>query len=370
MIKPIGLYIHIPFCARKCSYCDFASFAGREADMERYVDALLAEMEGRSNPLYQVSTLFIGGGTPSILPPHLMERLLKATRQHFTFSQDAECTCECNPGTLTPAFLDILMEYGINRLSLGAQASQKELLNTLGRIHTWQHVVDAVEMARAAGFSNINLDLMLGLPGQSVTHVRQTLEQALALSPTHLSCYGLIVEEGTRMQKMVEEGHWQLPDEGTERQMYELCREMLQQHGMVQYEISNFALPGYACRHNTDCWKRKEYLGLGSAACSFLDEKRITNPAALDDYLSGISPEILSISPEEARFESIMLGLRMMEGVSDKDFRARHGLSIQETFGEKMKKPLKAGLISWDGDHLRLTRRGMDLQNMVLVEFL
>jgi len=258
----------------------------------------------------------------------------------------------------------------MNRLSLGAQASQTELLTILGRIHTWQQVEDAVKMAQDNGFSNLNLDLMLGLPGQSVTQVRQTLEQALALSPTHLSCYGLIVEEGTRMQQMLEKGHWQLPDEGTERQMYELCREMLQQHGMMQYEISNFALPGYTCRHNVDCWKRKEYLGLGSAACSFLNEKRITNPASIDDYLSGLSPEILSISPEEARFESIMLGLRMMEGVSNIVFQETHGMSIQEAFGDKMKKPLEMGLLCWDGDHLRLTRRGMDLQNMVLVEFL
>ena len=370
MSKEIGLYIHIPFCARKCSYCDFASFAGRERDMERYVDALLAEMSRRASPDYIISTLFIGGGTPSLLPPPLMEKLLSAIRQRFSFSADAECTCECNPGTTTSALFSVLRKYGINRLSFGAQASQPHLLSLLGRIHTWEQTEEAVSMAKDAGFSNINLDLMLGLPQQTLADVRQTLEKALALSPTHLSCYGLIVEEGTKMHRMVSEGTWSLPCEETERQMYELCREMLQHHGMIHYEISNFALPGFACRHNTDCWQRKEYLGLGSAACSFLKEERITNPPALDDYLNGKPAEILSVSAQDAQFESIMLGLRMMDGVSDAAFLKMHGISIQDAFGQKMKKPLEQGLICWEQGNLRLTRRGMDLQNQVLVEFL
>lgn len=370
MKKQIGLYIHIPFCARKCSYCDFASFAGREGDMEAYVDRLIEEMEERAETAFEVSTLFIGGGTPSLLPPALMDRLLTAVRLHFHMLPNAECTCECNPGTLTPEFLQILKKHGINRLSFGAQAAQPRLLSLLSRIHSWEQVEESVAMAKEAGFTNINLDLMLGLPGQTKEDVTETLEKALALSPTHLSCYGLIVEEGTVMHAMTESGAWRLPDEDTERAMYETCRERLRQYGMLQYEISNFSLPGFPCNHNLDCWKRKEYLGLGSAACSFLNETRYQNPPALEDYLRKCPPERTLVSPEDARFESIMLGLRMMEGVSEENFLRMHGLSIQAAFGEKMKKPLKEGLIQWESGFLRLTRKGMDLQNMVLVEFL
>ena len=225
-------------------------------------------------------------------------------------------------------------------------------------------------MARQAGFDNINLDLMLGLPTQTLSDVGETLEKALALEPTHLSCYGLIVEEGTKMHRMVESGEWLLPDEDTERDMYELCRETLAQHGFEQYEISNFARPGFACRHNADCWKRKEYIGLGSAACGFLGNVRYQNPPDLTDYLNGKAAEETVISPEEARFESMMLGLRMTEGVSDAAFKEMHGTSINDVFGKQLKKPIRLGLVEWQNGFLRLTRKGMDVQNSVLVELL
>lgn len=370
MKKTIGLYVHIPFCVKKCAYCDFASFAGREGDEETYVDAVLREAERRSGLEADIATLYIGGGTPSILPPQLMDRLLSGLRKRFVFLPDAECSCECNPGTVTADFLSVLRSHGINRLSFGAQAAQPRLLSLLGRIHTWARVEESVELARQAGFQNINLDLMLGLPTQTIEDVKETLEAALQLSPTHLSCYGLIVEEGTQMRRMVESGAWTLPDEDTEREMYELCRETLSRHGFAQYEISNFALPGFACRHNVDCWKRKEYIGLGSAACGFLGSTRYQNPPLLSDYLAGKPAEETGLSPEDAMFESVMLGLRMTEGVSNRDFLRMHGVSINEVYGEKLRKPLAQGLIAWHGDRLRLTRRGMDVQNSVLVELL
>lgn len=370
MKKVCGLYIHIPFCQSKCAYCDFASFTGREKDMIPYVEKLKKELREKSREDYSLSTLFIGGGTPSLLPPALMEELLSFLHAHFSFLPDAECTCECNPGTLTDAFLSVLKKGGINRLSMGAQASQPSLLSLLGRIHNWEQVAESVQLAKAHGFSNMNLDLMLGLPGQTLAHVEETLEKALSLSPTHLSCYGLIVEEGTKMHAMVEKGQWQLPDEELERSMYECCRKILHAHGFMQYEISNFALPGFACRHNTDCWKRKEYMGIGSAACGFLHEKRYQNPPSLSDYLAGKPAEITPVSPEDARFESVMLGLRMMEGISDAEFQAMHGLSLSQAFGEKLEKPLRQGLLIWENGRLRLSRRGMDVQNSVLVELL
>lgn len=370
MMKQIGLYVHIPFCKQKCAYCDFSSYAGRECDMERYIHHLIDEISEKASKEYQIDTLFIGGGTPSLLPPDLMEKLLSALHSSFFFSPNAECTCECNPGTVTKDFLTILKQNGINRLSFGAQASQPGLLSLLGRIHTWAQVKESVDMAHQAGFDNINLDLMLGLPEQTVEDLSETLDSALALSPFHLSCYGLIVEEGTKMYAMVESGKWHLPNEDTEREMYELCRKRLTDYGMIQYEISNFSLPGHTCRHNTDCWSRKEYLGFGCAACSFLDEKRYQNPSNLDDYLSGKAPEIIPISREDARFESIMLGLRMMKGVSLSQFQAMHGVDLMDIYGDRLQKSFSLGLVVLQDGYLRLTRKGMDVQNTVLVELL
>ena len=370
MKKELGLYVHIPFCRKKCAYCDFPSFAGRESSMEAYVERLTAEMKERQDPDAVIATLYVGGGTPSLLPTGLMERILKELRGYFDFLPDAECSCECNPGTVTEAFLRVLKKGGVNRLSFGAQARQDRLLRMLGRVHTWDQVRESAAMAHEQGFDNLNFDLMLGLPGQTLPDVEESLLSALALSPTHLSCYGLIVEEGTKIHAMVESGKWKLPDEETERDMYELCRNILSRHGFSQYEISNFALPGFSCRHNLDCWRRKEYIGLGSAACGFLNGVRYRNPPALDDYLAGKPPEETVISPEDARFESVMLGLRMTEGVSEEAFFQMHGVSLWEAYGEKLKNSMRSGLVIRENGFLRLTRRGMDVQNRVLVDLL
>lgn len=370
MSRALGLYVHIPFCARKCVYCDFPSFAGREGDMVPYVRRLTEEIKEKARPEYKISTLYIGGGTPSLLPPALMAEVLSALRARFSFAPDAECSCECNPGTVTEAFLDVLKAGGINRLSFGAQAGQERLLRLLGRIHTWEQVVSSVGMARAAGFENINLDLMLGLPAQTVKDVKETLEKALALSPTHLSCYGLIVEEGTPLKARIDGGEWTLPEEAAERDMYESCRSTLAEHGFRQYEISNFALPGFACRHNVDCWHRKEYLGVGSAACGFVGGVRYQNPRSLAAYLRGAPAEETLLSPADARFESVMLGLRLTEGLSEAGFEAMHGMTLDEAFPGKMDRSIRAGLLKRENGFLALTRRGMDLQNRVLVDFL
>ncbi len=370
MKKELGLYVHIPFCRQKCAYCDFPSFAGKENLMEAYTERLIAEMKEKRDPSAVIATLYIGGGTPSLLPPELMERILQELHGQFDFLPDAECSCECNPGTVTEDFLRVLKKGGVNRLSFGAQAFQFSLLRLLGRIHTWEQVKSGVRMARDQGFFNLNLDLMLGLPGQTIDDVAETLDAALALSPTHLSCYGLIVEEGTKMHAMVESGQWKLPDEETERAMYELCRATLAGHGFSQYEISNFSLPGFQCRHNVDCWRRKEYLGLGCAACGFINNIRFRNPAAMDGYLRGEPPEETVISPEDARFESVMLGLRMTEGVSEDAFLRMHGVPLWDAYGEKLKASLDLGLVVRENGFLRLTRRGMDVQNRVLVDLL
>jgi oxygen-independent coproporphyrinogen-3 oxidase len=369
---PIGLYVQVPFCASKCAYCDFASYAGREADIPRYVDAVIREIvrRGAETGHPRADTVFLGGGTPSLLDERQITRILDALHGAFPIEEGAEITCECNPGTLTARLAHALRKAGVNRLSIGAQARQARLLRLLGRIHDWQGVVASVETARQAGFDNINLDLMFGLPSQNVPDFRETLQAAIALSPSHLSCYGLIVEEGTPISRDIAEGKLALPDEEAEREMYELARHTLAADGFDQYEISNFARPGHACRHNLGCWTRVPYLGFGCAAHSFFEQCRTMNPSRIDAYLAGDEPKTERISREEARFESMMLGLRLTRGVKNEDFADMHGMSIREAFGEKLDALINSGLLQWHEGALRLTRLGMDLQNSVLVELM
>jgi len=369
---PIGLYVHVPFCMSKCAYCDFVSYARREGDIPRYVDIVVREITRRGvetrHP--KANTIFLGGGTPSLLDESQLAHILDALGKAFPIEEGAEITCECNPGTLAAPLADALRKARVNRLSMGAQAMQTGLLRLIGRIHDWEQVIASVESARKAGFDNINLDLMFGLPSQTVSDWRATLEAAVALSPTHLSCYGLIVEDGTPICRDIAAGKLALPDEEVEREMYELARQTLAQHGFHQYEISNFAREGYECRHNLGCWTRVPYLGFGCAAHSLFGECRMMNPSTLDAYMAGEEPKTEPISGEEARFESLMLGLRMTRGVKDEDFTRMHGLSIREAFGGKLDRPVNAGLLQWHEGVLRLTRLGMDLQNSVLVDLM
>jgi oxygen-independent coproporphyrinogen-3 oxidase len=369
---PIGLYVHVPFCVSKCAYCDFASYAGREADIPRYVDAVVREITRRGGETGhpKADTIFLGGGTPSLLDEFQATRILDALSSAFPIEEGAEITCECNPGTLTTPLAQALRKAGVNRLSIGAQARQARLLRLIGRIHNWEEVIASVAIARKVGFDNLNLDLMFGLPSQTVSEVRETLEATIALCPTHLACYGLIVEEGTPICRDVTAGKLVLPEEEVERDMYELARQTLADRGLHQYEISNFARQGYACRHNLGCWTRVPYLGFGCAAHGFFEQCRTMNPSTLDAYLAGEEPKTEQISKEESRFESMMLGLRVTRGVRDGDFRHMHGMSIREAFGEKLDKPINGGLLEWYEGALRLTRLGMDLQNSVLVDLM
>jgi oxygen-independent coproporphyrinogen III oxidase len=370
--QPIGLYIHVPFCASKCAYCDFASYVGRESDIPRYVDAVIREItrRGAETGHPRADTIFLGGGTPSLLDEFQVTRILEALFGAFPIEDRAEITCECNPGTLTTPFAQSLRKAGVNRLSMGAQARQARLLRFIGRVHSWEKVIASVEIASKSGFDNINLDLMLGLPSQTVSDMRETLDAAIALSPTHLSCYSLIVEEGTPICRDITAGNLALPNEDIDRDMYAIARQTLAEHGFHQYEISNFAREGYACRHNVGCWTRVPYIGFGCAAHSFFDECRIMNPSELDAYLTGEEPVTEQISKQTARFESMMLGLRMTCGVKDEDFMRMHKISIREAFREKLDKPISGGLLEWHDGALRLTCRGMDMENSVLLDLM
>ncbi len=376
------LYVHIPFCRKKCAYCDFASFAGREDDMEAYIQALLTEARMRYDGQCSVETVFIGGGTPSVLPPPLLEKLLSGLREIFSLQPGIEFTSEANPGTLTRTWLATARSFGVNRLSMGAQAAQESLLRMLGRIHTWKDVVSSFELARDCGFSNLSLDLMFGLPGQSVDMWEETLDKALELKPYHLSCYGLIPEEGTVLYRKLETAELSLPEEEEEREMYDKAVRTLSENGFEQYEISNFAKPGYACRHNLGYWRQVPYLGLGVSAASMLMEKnrdgyeRTANTPDLTEYMHSIREtgsavtERTYISPEEARFETLMLGLRTTQGVSEEAFRKMHGVELESYRGPELKRQEKLGNLMHVQGFWRLTRRGMDIQNSVLVDLM
>ena len=376
------LYIHIPYYRQKCRYCDFASYPCQEATMPQYVDALLAEAAAMAEHAagQPLETAFIGGGTPSILPPVLLEKLLTGLHAHYAFPPGMEFTTEANPGTLTEEWLRTAIAGGVNRLSMGMQAAQPDLLRTLGRIHTQEDVAASVRLARRCGMENISLDLMFGLPGQTPAMWRETLDAALSLEPQHLSCYGLIPEEGTPLMRDLDAGRLTLPHEDDERHMYDDALEILSRHGYRQYEISNFARPGCECRHNIGYWRQTPYIGLGSAAASMLpdgqSELRTTNPAAISDYLCMVahrawsSREITRITPEDARFETLMLGLRMTQGVSEEDFASRHGVSLEDYRGERLRAFEAQGLLAHENGFWRLTRRGMDVQNAILVDLM
>ncbi len=371
-MKKLGLYVHVPFCVRKCAYCDFASWAGRAADMERYTAAVCEEIARRGEACGHpaADTVFFGGGTPSLLPPVLFERLAQALRRHFRILPDAEWTVECNPGTLQGEFAAVMRENGVNRVSMGMQAAQQTLLQRLGRIHTMEDVYAAVDCLRRTGIDNLNLDLMLGLPGQTEQDMVQTLRAALALRPGHVSCYALIVEEDTPLYDWTASGQITLPGEDSERAMYELCRQTLRAQGLDQYEISNFALPGHECRHNVNCWQREDYLGFGCAAHSLWQNERRANARGLDEYLSGAAPQYETVSPQEAMFESVMLGLRLTRGISERDFYDRYGCELWAIYGAGLSRAVADGRLRREAGRVFLTERGMDVMNSVLLEIM
>ena len=378
------LYLHFPFCAKKCRYCDFASYAGCEDIIPAYVEAVLQEARARAKQLDHtpMETVFLGGGTPSLLPAPYLDLLLNGVNCYFPVQPGAECTSEANPGTLNRPWLDTAVAHGMNRLSLGMQAYQPALLAMLGRIHNFAQVERSVTLAREAGIGNISLDLMFGLPGQTASQWDETLRAALSLHPQHLSCYGLIPEEGTPLKADLDAGRLSLPEEDVERAMYDDALAALAEAGYVQYEISNFALPGYACRHNLGYWRQVPYLGLGAAASSMLPGSgsaaylRETNPSGLSQYMNMVhsgtwqARERIAVSAAEARFETMMLGLRTTEGVSEATFAAMHGITLEACYGKRLRALAHEGLVRHENGCWRLTRRGMDVQNAVLVELM
>ena len=383
--QTLELYVHIPFCKKKCRYCDFLSFAGEEWTQETYTQALIREIgawRGKENK--KVSSVFVGGGTPSILSVRRMEEIFEALRESFFLAEDAEITIECNPGTLEKEKLEVYKCLGVNRLSLGLQSAKNEELRLLGRIHTWETFLESFQMARKAGFENLNVDLISALPGQTVESWRETLEKTIALSPEHISAYSLIIEEGTPFYQEYEEdakireagGDPQfLPSEDAERQMYEDTEKILGNAGYSRYEISNYAKPGMACQHNMGYWQRKEYIGLGLGASSLYREGRWRNPENLLEYCNRKQdmPErkdLQKLSRKDQMEETMFLGLRLMQGVEEEAFFREFGCTCREVYGEVLDRLEDQGLLKEENGRIFLTSHGIDISNYCMAEFL
>ena len=387
MPEPMELYLHIPFCLRKCIYCDFLSFPAAEQTQDKYTEALCREIikTGELTRGYKLRSVFLGGGTPSILSIYNIERIMDSVRDSFSLDSQAEISMEANPGTLSFEKLQAYRKAGINRLSIGLQAADDSCLKMLGRIHTWPEFKDNYLQARKAGFDNINVDIMSALPGQSLESYHHTLEEETALEPEHISSYSLILEEGTPLyedQSLLD----LLPDEETDRIMYEMTGRALEESGYHRYEISNYAKEGRECIHNLGYWEDIPYLGLGLGASSYWKEKnsqggedsflRFSNQRDLNRYLENPflpfdqREDYVELSREDRMAEFMFLGLRKMDGIDPEAFGRKFGCGLEEIYGKSIRKFLDLGLLSVKDGRLALTKKGINVSNQIFCEFI
>ena len=374
--KKIELYVHIPFCVKKCDYCDFLSAPAGRDTQEQYVQALLHEIQTEGGRRKEpVASVFIGGGTPSILEADLLEKILKALYRCFYIEKEAEVTMEANPGTLTLEKLRICRENGVNRLSLGLQSPDDTELASLGRIHDYQQFLESYQMARETGFHNVNVDLMFGIPGQTRDGWEKSLRIVAALNPEHISAYSLIIEEGTPFAAR----NLKLPDEDTEYQMYEDTARILGEYGFEQYEISNYARGGKACIHNIGYWTGVSYLGLGLGAASLMDGCRFTNITSLEryttasrkpDFPDNIRKDLIKLTRQEQMEEFMFLGLRLRSGISKAEFAQRFGSPIEEIYGDVIRRYKELALLQEENGRIFLSRHGIHVSNTVMADFL
>lgn len=374
-----GLYIHIPFCRQKCFYCDFPSYAGMEALQEPYLAALEREIAGRGGILTPgdvIDTVYLGGGTPTVLPGEAIEGILAAIRRHFALAAAAEVTIEANPGTVGEEKLARLCGAGVNRISFGVQGFQDALLRKAGRLHTAAQAVQAVRLADAAGFKNISVDLMYGLPGQAPADLRESLAEACRLGVQHISVYGLKVEEGTPFAEKQRQGTLCLPSDKEEAAMYEYIADTLPERGYERYEISNYALPGFRSRHNLKYWQNKPYIGLGAAAHSYYQRRRLANVEDPAEYIARINggrdaAHLTEFLDDKALIEEFcFLALRTKEGIDAQAFENLFACNIFQVYGDIINKLSAKGLLDAGETHVCLTRLGMKYGNQVFCEFL
>lgn len=373
-MKEMSLYIHIPFCKQKCLYCDFPSYAGKESLINEYIRALNEEILRKCSK-YKIASIFVGGGTPSYLNEINLESLLK-TINLLDFKDDFEFTIECNPGTLNEEKLVLMKNYNVNRISMGLQTTNDNILKEIGRIHSFEEFKKNYNQARKAGFENINVDLMFGLPNQSMKDWKVSLEDVMSLEPDHISAYSLIIEEGTCFYNLYNNDKLNIPNEEEERSMYLFTKGFLKDYGYNQYEISNYAKVNKECFHNKVYWKCNEYLGLGVSASSFVDEKRFKNIDDIKIYIEKINnnedvtEEIHVNNINDDMEEFMFMGLRMIEGINLKIFKKRFGKDVFDIYDEVIKNNIKKGLLVVDSEKLYLSEKGIELSNYVMSDFI
>jgi oxygen-independent coproporphyrinogen III oxidase len=376
-VSPTSLYVHVPFCASRCFYCDFTTYVAPSSAVESYVDALQIEFDLLSNRVSEpLQTVFFGGGTPTLLSSRQLERVLTSMRNRFPIGDDAEITFEANPGTVDAEKLEVMRAFGVNRISFGAQSLNERLLMAIGRLHDAEAVYKGVELAHAAGYPHINVDLMFGLPEQGLHDVEASLDGLMAMDVDHVSAYWLKVEPGTPFAKWQSQGELPLPGEDAEADMYDLVRERLAAHGYVHYEVSNFAKPGGEARHNLVYWRNEGYWAAGVGAHGYAYGVRYENVKSLLAYHDKLSQrqrpiaEEVHISTLESMEDTMMLGLRLRGGVPASVFAARHGFQMHRVFGDIIERLSQQGLVEWSGDSLRLTDKAWPIANVVFEEFI
>lgn len=371
-----GIYIHVPFCKRKCKYCDFVSFSCSKNNIEEYFECLIKEIESKSKCTNkQVTTIYIGGGTPSIPDSKYIVKTIEKIKQCFKVYDKCEITIEVNPGTITKEKLVDYKNVGVNRISIGLQSTSDRILELIGRIHNYQEFINTYNLAKEVGYNNINIDLMLGIPTQTEEELLESLKKVIELNPNHISIYSLIVEENTEMEKMITSGKLELPSEDLERKMYWQTKKVLEKNGFKQYEISNFAKKGYESKHNIDCWNQEEYIGIGLAAHSYLNRKRFSNICDLNEYIKNKNDLEKNIivneiqNKEEQAKEFMMIGLRKIDGISISEFERKFRINPLFYFRFEIDKLVEKGLIEVDLDRIKLTHKGLDFANIVFEEF-
>ncbi len=381
MLNELGIYIHIPFCKQKCYYCDFVSYSNKCSEVKEYIESLKKEIEEFDFSNYKVTSIYIGGGTPSYIDSIYIVEILSELKEKLKCNliefKDIEITIEVNPGTVDTKKLNDYKKSGINRLSIGLQSTKNDILKKIGRIHTYQEFLEIYKLARETGFKNINIDLMIGIPGQKIGDLKNTLQDIIKLEPEHISVYSLIIEENTPIEKMLENGEIKLPDEDLERNMYWYVKNTLELNGYNHYEISNFAKLGKESRHNLNCWNQEEYIGFGVAAHSYLNDIRFSNTINAEEYIQHIEnnrkEENIQIeesqSLEDKKNEFMMLGFRKIQGVDIARFKEKFIDNPIFLYRENLNKLVEEGLIEVDLNHIKLTNKGIDLANLVFEEF-
>ncbi|MBQ3415597.1 MAG: oxygen-independent coproporphyrinogen III oxidase [Clostridia bacterium] len=373
--KELGIYVHIPFCKRKCYYCDFVSFSDKCDKIEKYIETLIKELNTYNFEKYNVTTIYIGGGTPSFIESKyiikIIDEIKSKIKNNSTKFEDIEITLEVNPGTVNKEKLYEYRKNGINRLSIGLQSTSDRILKEIGRIHNYEDFLENYKNAKEVGFDNINVDLMLGLPNQSINDLKESLGKIIELNPNHISVYSLILEESTIIYQYVENGMMKLPSEELERQMYWYVKDTLELNGYKHYEISNFAKNGKESKHNLNCWEQKEYIGLGVAAHSYLDFKRYSNSQNLEEYIQDFTKKTIQEVQlkEDMKKEYMLLGLRKINGISITKFKEKFNDNPIYLFRKELEKLVDEELIIIDGDTIKLTNKGLDFANLVWEEF-